>query len=1091
MGGSASLSSQVLATIDAGRLTRARALVEGGAVRSFRQGALDDLVLLAGCIRGEDDAQWRAHAVVDEKGVSGDCTCPDGRDCEHVAALALVGVEGPALRSDPAASDGGDPPSDPGRRAPQAAALEYSPAAADRNDERHMAYLLRVSDDGSELSVCPSRVARGRCGRSKVSTPFALSRLGEQHQPDYIRDSDLAILHALSDLALQAIDLVWYPLGARSSDLLREIIATGRCHWESARGTVLALDEPLPARLQWVVLPSGSQRLEMIADDDVDSVTLPLLPPWRIDPASGRCRPLVTPADEGLVADLLAAGPVAPDAIGALGRHLRNAPESIPRPRELAVESRAPERPQPRLDLRLVEISEGKRLATTPTAALVFAYGEVELTWDSEDAARLVGQDRVVRVVRDSAFEDACIERLKEYGLVALQATGGRDYRPGEGGLWVARQTARTAQTWLDVQQRFERLRAEGWRIDVDASFAPILMVPDDWYGDLKADADSTDGFELDFGVVSEGRRWSLLPALLDWLDGTPEGVLRLLLSERPMEGQVALALDERRVVLMPMALLAVTLGSLTDLFETRACLHGGRVRLPRGRLPELAEAEGVWRFDGDPALIELTRRLREFKRIEPCPEPAGFKAELRDYQRLGLGWLQFLREFGFGGILADDMGLGKTIQALAHVLAEKRAGRLVHPCLVVAPTSLMFNWRAEAHRFAPDLRVLLLHGPERKGQFQWIGESDLVLTTYALVARDVELLGRERFELLILDEAQAIKNPRARAGVAVRALDARRRLCLTGTPLENHVGDVWSLFDFLMPGLLGTRTVFRRLFQNPIERHGDEERRAVLARRIKPFFLRRTKAEVAPELPPKTDMLRVVALGERQRKLYERVRVAMHEKVRRALARQGAERSQVLVLDALLRLRQICCHPQLARTIDGVDNVGSAKLDLLMELLPEMLEEGRRVLVFSQFVGMLKLIEREILARDLAYTMLTGKTRNRQRVVELFQTGRVPLFLISLKAGGVGLNLTAADTVIHYDPWWNPAVEDQATDRAHRIGQDQKVFVYKLLTENTVEQRVFELQQAKRGLIEGLLGGGGAAALTPDVIDELFRPIE
>ena len=1091
MRSSDSLSPQVLATIDAGRLARARALVEGGAVASFHQGALDDLVLLAGCIRGEDDAQWRTHAVVDQDGISGDCTCPAGRDCEHVAALALVGVEGPAVRSEPAAADGGDQPSEGDRSAPPAAALEDSPVAADRVDERHMAYLLRVSEDGSELSVCPSRVSRGRHGRSSVSTPFALSRLGEQHQPDYIRASDLAILHALSDRTLQATDLVWYPLGARSQDLLRELIATGRCHWESVRGPVLELGEPLSARLEWVLLPSGCQRLEMTADDDVDSATLPLRPPWRIDPASGRCRPLVTAADEGLVAELLAAGPVAPDAVGALRRRLRDAPECIPRPRELAVESRAPERPQPRLGLRLVEISEGQRLVTTPAAALAFAYGEIELAWDSEDAARLVGADRVVRVERDGAFEDACIERLKEYGLVALQGTGGRDYRPGEGGLWVARQTARTTQTWLDVQQRFEGLRSEGWRIDVDANFAPTLAVPEDWYGELVADPDTTDAFELDFGVVWRGRHWSLLPALLDWLDGTPEGVLRLLLSDQPPDGQIALALDERRVVLMPMARLAVTLRSLSDLFETRPHLRGGRVRLPRGRLPELAEAEGVWRFDGDPALTELTRRLREFERIEPRTEPAGFKAELRDYQRVGLGWLQFLRAFGFGGILADDMGLGKTIQTLAHLVAEKHAGRLERPCLVVAPTSLMFNWRAEAHRFAPDLRVLLLHGPERKGRFQWIGESDLVLTTYALLARDVELLARERFEWLILDEAQAIKNPRAKAGVAARSLDAGRRLCLTGTPLENHVGDLWSLFDFLMPGLLGTRARFRRQFQNPIERHGDEERRAVLARRIQPFFLRRTKAEVAPELPPKTEMLRVIALDERQRRLYERVRVAMHDKVRRALAREGPERSQVLVLDALLRLRQICCHPRLARTIDGADPVPSAKLELLMQLLPELIEEGRRVLVFSQFVGMLELIESEVRARGLAYTQLTGKTRDRQKVVERFQAGRVPLFLISLKAGGVGLNLTAADTVIHYDPWWNPAVEDQATDRAHRIGQDQKVFVYKLLTENTVEQRVFELQQSKRGLIEGLLGGGGASALTPEVIDELFRPID
>jgi len=552
----------------------------------------------------------------------------------------------------------------------------------------------------------------------------------------------------------------------------------------------------------------------------------------------------------------------------------------------------------------------------------------------------------------------------------------------------------------------------------------------------------------------------------------------------------VILGLDDHRVVKMDRERLRSTLRALVDALDRTPAMRKGRLRLPRASLTEIASAGRHWHLGGDKELADLTARLAQFKGVDSLPEPQGLRAELRGYQSYGLGWLQFLREYGFGGILADDMGLGKTLQTLAHVLMEKQAGRLQQPALVVAPTSLLFNWRAEARRFTPDLRVLTLHGAERKGQFQWIDESDLVLTTYPLLSRDGDLLARHDFHLLILDEAQAIKNSRTRAAREVRRLRAHHRLCLSGTPLENHLGELWSLFDFLMPGMLGSQSRFRQQVQRPIERDGDEDRRAALARRIRPFFLRRTKQEVAPELPPKTEMVRAVTLEGPQLRLYERYRVAMHDKVRRAIAGPGLDKSRILVLDALLKLRQICCDPRLLKDTPGVETMRSAKREMLGQLLPDLVAEGRRILLFSQFVGMLKLIEEDLQDAGITYVKLTGQTKDRQAVVERFQTGRVPVFLISLKAGGVGLNLTAADTVIHYDPWWNPAVEDQATDRAHRIGQDQNVFVYRLLTEQTVEQKVYELQQTKRGLVESLFGGGGAIDLIADDLDTLFEPL-
>ncbi|HSK39092.1 MAG TPA: DEAD/DEAH box helicase, partial [Arenibaculum sp.] len=475
-----------------------------------------------------------------------------------------------------------------------------------------------------------------------------------------------------------------------------------------------------------------------------------------------------------------------------------------------------------------------------------------------------------------------------------------------------------------------------------------------------------------------------------------------------------------------------------------------------------------------------------------PAEPPPGLAGELRPYQRIGLAWLQLLGSCDLGGVLADDMGLGKTVQTLAHIAAEKAAGRLDRPCLVVAPTSLMTNWRREAQRYVPGLRVLTLHGPDRHDRFAAIPDHDLVLTTYALLPRDQDRLLAQDWHVAVLDEAQAIKNPRAKTALTAVQLKARQRLCLTGTPLENNLDELWSLFQFLMPGLLGDRTRFQRVFRTPIEKHGDHERRQQLARRVRPFLMRRTKRQVAAELPEKTEIVEHVELDGDQRDLYESIRVAMDARIRQEVSRKGLARSHIVILDALLKLRQVCCDPRLVK-LDRARRVKqSAKLARLLEMLPEMVAEGRRILLFSQFTAMLDLIEAETRRLGIAHVRLDGSTRDRATPVERFQAGEVPLFLISLKAGGTGLNLTAADTVIHYDPWWNPAVERQATDRAHRIGQDKAVFVYKLLGVGTVEETIQALQARKQALAEGLFDpdGGALPTLAEEDIDLLLAPI-
>ncbi len=463
-------------------------------------------------------------------------------------------------------------------------------------------------------------------------------------------------------------------------------------------------------------------------------------------------------------------------------------------------------------------------------------------------------------------------------------------------------------------------------------------------------------------------------------------------------------------------------------------------------------------------------------------------------------------------------MGLGKTLQTLALLQAELDAGRLDRPSLVVVPTSLLENWLAEATRFTPQLRMLVLHGKQRAQQFKGIARAHVVVTSYPLAVRDMGVLASHAWHYLVLDEAQRIKNSRSQATLALKALNARHRLCLSGTPLENHLGELWSLMDFVSPGLLGNEAQFREHYRNPIEKRQDTLQAEHLARRVRPFILRRTKLQVAQDLPEKTETLLRVELDGMQRDLYETVRATMDSKLREAIARQGLARSQIVVLDALLKLRQVCCDPRLLKLLAATHDAGdapardevdaslatrplarqhaathapSAKLELLRDLLPTLVEDGRRILVFSQFTEMLALIEPELVRLNLGYLKLTGETVHRAAVVKAFQEGEAPIFLISLKAGGVGLNLTAADTVILYDPWWNPAVEQQAIDRAYRIGQGKPVFVYKLVASGTVEEKMLELQARKAGLADSLLSGvAGTAALTAQDFDELFKPL-
>ncbi len=464
----------------------------------------------------------------------------------------------------------------------------------------------------------------------------------------------------------------------------------------------------------------------------------------------------------------------------------------------------------------------------------------------------------------------------------------------------------------------------------------------------------------------------------------------------------------------------------------------------------------------------ERLQRLRTFEGIAERPLPEGFVGELRPYQKAGLNWLHFLHEFNFGGCLADDMGLGKTVQVLALLQGLHEQDSALPPNLIVLPRSLLANWEREAQRFTPGLKIFTHFGKDRPQNTDAFAGADLVLTTYGVVRRDIKMLRQFTFHYIILDESQAIKNPNTKIAKSVRLLKSRHRLVMTGTPVENSTFELWSQFAFLNPGLLGSVEYFRLEFSNPIERNNDKTAADLLRKMVYPFILRRTKGQVALDLPPRTDRVMVVEMDKAQRNFYTKTRDNYRAQLLGLIESEGINSARFKVLEGLLRLRQICNHPKLVRQNFRGD---SAKMTLLVETLQTLHEEGHKALIFSQFVKMLRLIRDEMDRLGLTYTYLDGHTRKRQERVDNFQNDpNISFFLISLKAGGVGLNLTAADYVIHVDPWWNPAVEMQASDRSHRIGQENPVFVYKLITKDSVEEKILELQRRKQNLVEQII---------------------
>ncbi|TCG05382.1 helicase [Paraburkholderia steynii] len=1054
--------------------------------------------LLTGIVQGTRIAPYRVRVYFNNHGkvlrIDGQCSCPVGNRCKHVAALLIAALP---LQPEPAAR--GVRPEvirwlNDFRTKHVSAAPDNGKKPASTKASQVLAYVICESLIGKpEVRIFKARKSADGSIRT-LDEPWHNVEKALVQPPKFVTEEDLTILRGLwlgrSRTYLSSFSLD----GATGGEIVQKLIATGRAFVSPTTSTrrsalpcSLSAGRSRTGRIEWRTQADASMRPALQTEPPATILITTTQPFWYLDARTGEAGIVDAPWRADQLNEYLSMPSITTDEAVLVGKMLQEIAPGLPLP---PVHDRA--------DLRVIEtapipVLKLDSLATWGRAPNnMFDFATVAFDYDGErvDAhsdVTLVRDSKgdVVQITRREDVEARCLKELGKAGLKEVSTK----YASGASSFPEHMLAPSNPADWGDfINRAVPLLREGGWQVSMSEACRLNFVEIDAIDGEIREAGEGW--FDVEMGVTVDGRTVRLEPLLVSLFRREP----RWLSSRRDTIADnevIELVTDRNERLHIRAERLKPVMRVLVDLFDFMT-EHKLRVSKWDAAKFDALDKSGRWQFHGDTSVRELAMRLVAGPGVSDAPVPRGLQAELRTYQRQGLSWMQFLREQNLAGVLADDMGLGKTVQTLAHILAEKEAGRLDRPALIVVPTTLMHNWTEEARRFTPDLRVLDLHGPQRHERFDEIGRYDVILTTYALLWRDQAMLAQHSYHLLILDEAQYVKNAATKAAATIRELQATHRLCLTGTPLENHLGELWAQFDFLLPGFLGTRQDFTRRWRTPIEKNNDVARRELLARRIRPFMLRRRKDEVATELPPKTTIVRTLELEGAQRDLYETVRSAMQEKVRAAVAEKGLARSHIVVLEALLKLRQVCCDPRLVKNAQSARIRESAKLELLLEMLPELIEEGRRILLFSQFTGMLDLIATALGEAQIPYVTLTGETADRVTPVKRFMQGEIPLFLISLKAGGVGLNLTAADTVIHYDPWWNPAVENQATDRAHRIGQERPVFVYKLITAGSVEEKIVAMQGRKAALADAILSEDGARAVkfSEDDLAALFEPI-
>ena len=1056
---------------------------------------------------GGNLAEWRSG-----------CTCPVGRYCQHGAALGiLASMQGLTLQNEW------------GPDGPTPELLERRSQMEKERALSHAEYQVRDWLNRLENANGPAAFALPGSTHdqfvyslSVVQTAYkplfhlAVKRAAQKRNGEWRKAKKLStepsphdpIWHTSSPLDRDIFDLLkacpagssFSSYGFQSEVKLQGMPGQLLLQLSSQTGRLVS-DEGVPLRWQDAPEPLVGTWHEVKGQDHLpDGWQLRMqtqrpgmvfglnAPPFFMDTERGLCGPLDTQGLSGNELQVLANSPVLPESVAfKFQNQLLERLGPVPLP---PVIQKMPEirgvKPRAVLDIAPVHPAD-RAVQGLFLAELTFDYAGQRGFWPGAQARVLVGKGREARLlVRDLPGERQVWEALNTLGLTALDAN-------------MLALPSEQSPRWLDwLESDFAPLRQAGLDVHFIAGMTPWLREADDVHIDMSGDlaAPQTSAwFDLSLGMDIDGQRVNILP----WVPTLLKALAQISSAEgetAPLPPYLYLPdLQGEGFVKLPTAKIAPWLTTLMELVSERGRdWAGDRLRLSRLEALRTAASlgEGV-SWAGAQSLMALVTQMRGLDTLPEVRVPASLRATLRPYQQQGLNWLQFLRTHQLAGILADDMGLGKTLQTLAHILTEKEAGRLTQPALIVAPVTLLGNWQREAARFCPTLRTHIHHGLTRHDAVQDLTAFDIVLTPYSLLHRDRDLWMATEWHLLVLDEAQNIKNANTHAAQTVGDIPARHRLCLSGTPMENHLGELWSLFHFLMPGFLGSQKRFGELFRHPIERQGNPEKMDQLRKRITPFMLRRTKDVVASELPPKVETLMPVPLQGQQADLYETIRLGMEKTVREALNVQGLAKSQITILDALLKLRQVCCDPRLLKRGNASPVPPSAKLEQLLEMLPEMVAEGRKILLFSQFTQMLSLIEQELPRLGIAWVKLTGQSKNRDAIIDQFTSAQVPLFLISLKAGGVGLNLPQADTVIHYDPWWNPAVENQATDRAHRIGQTQSVWVLKLVAQGTIEERMLALQERKSQLAKDMYAGAvqrKEPLFGESDLNELFKPL-
>jgi len=987
--------------------------------------------------------------------IDGECSCELEINCAHVVATLLQLIENRDLSN----TDRGTTTTDK-----QALSAQTSPHQKSFNwkaeeTTKQLHYMLSLEGEHLHLSI--------KLLSDNTSQTFNIP-LSLNNPPRFIQQTDLELFNLLGTECQQLNEK--YRLPTNNPALLDQLLTTERCHWADTGQAVLTQHQPLPGNWAWHQDIDGRQKL-LIETDDKTLQTLPCLPPRYLDKKNKHIGLIESGLSASQDQQLFSLPAYAPDKI-------KQAAQCSPLKEILSLESQSLLKP------KLASKSETRRCTAITHFSLTIAQqpvnnkhkcfwassmsldGKLEFAYPGRRIAPSEPSDFIgqftnglfIHWQRDQATETVALATLQQqewYTTSITENDNWKNPKQNNNGLSFAHALA------FDLNL----FRQLGWQLQLPANLPPVIQADKlKWHAKLIPQA-SNRHMLFSLHVIYNNQSVNLIQALhislqQQWID----------LAELINEQQSCLASIKQMIIIVDNQRLKPLLNQLLELTSPRALNKDGNLYLSRARklaIEKLCQSQKISLHvssEIEPHLVQIQSSEQS------SPTNAKLNAELRPYQQQGVDWLYSLFKNQLGGLLADDMGLGKTLQVLAFLLRCKQQNQLTRPCLILAPTSLLSNWKVEAEKFTPDLTLLVLHGPNRHQHFSRLVDFDIVITSYPLLVRDAEQLLITEWQVLILDEAQAIKTPTSKVSRAVREFNTDSNFCLSGTPLENHLGELWSLFDFTLPGLLGSQAQFNDWFRDPIEKHDNEHQYTLLIERLQAFMLRRNKRDVLPQLPNKTHQSCLIEMTEEQQHIYTGIELQMKQNLQQQIRSRGLQGSRMHILEALTRLRQICCDPRLLHDSTAINEKNSAKLSTLMEMLEEMLPQGRKVLLFSQFTSMLKLIQQALEKRNIDYALLSGQTRNRDQQIQRFQQGKVDLFLISLKAGGSGLNLTQADTVIHYDPWWNPAAENQATDRAHRIGQHKSVMVYKLIAENSIEQKILQLQQRKQALADTLL---------------------